>query len=224
MNIKRNPIASAIKTALYSSLVASVALSGVTFAQDSEDGDKEKLDRLTVTGSRIKRTDLEGVSPVVSVTREDLTNSGHNTLQDFVRTLTISANNNADDQNNSFANGTSTLNLRGLGGNATLVLVNGRRVASYGQGQNITESFVDLNSIPVAAIERVDILKDGASAIYGADAVAGVVNVILRKDYQGAEYTVGYQTDTDGDTPQSTFSAIIVLAMIALLLLQLLTI
>jgi outer membrane receptor protein involved in Fe transport len=209
MKIKRNPIASAIKTALYSSLVASVALSGVTFAQDSEDGDKEKLDRLTVTGSRIKRTDLEGVSPVVSVTREDLTNSGHNTLQDFVRTLTISANNNADDQNNSFANGTSTLNLRGLGGNATLVLVNGRRVASYGQGQNITESFVDLNSIPVAAIERVDILKDGASAIYGADAVAGVVNVILRKDYQGAEYTVGYQTDTDGDTPQSTFSAII---------------
>jgi outer membrane receptor protein involved in Fe transport len=209
MNIKRNPIASAIKTALYSSLVASVALSGVTFAQDSEDGDKENLDRLTVTGSRIKRTDLEGVSPVVSVTREELTSSGHNTLQDFVRTLTISAANNADDNNNSFANGTSTLNLRGLGGNATLVLVNGRRVASYGQGQNITESFVDLNSIPVSAIERVDILKDGASAIYGADAVAGVVNVILRRDYQGAEYTVGYQTDTDGDTPQSTFSAII---------------
>ncbi|MCF6318420.1 MAG: TonB-dependent receptor [Proteobacteria bacterium] len=209
--MKRNPIASAIKIALYSGLIASVAFTGVASAQGNETDDEsvEKLEKTVVTGSRIKRTDLEGVSPVVTVTRDELVASGHNTLQDFVRTLTIASGNNADDNNNSFANGTSTLNLRGLGGNATLVLINGRRVASYGQGQNITESFVDLNSIPVAAIERIDILKDGASAIYGADAVAGVVNIILRRDYQGAEYTIGYQVDTDGDTPQTSFNAII---------------
>jgi outer membrane receptor for ferrienterochelin and colicin len=206
ININYSQIFNKTKSVFYFCLIASVIQPTLIIAQDTH---KETLNTLTITGSPIKQTILEGASPIKSVSREELTNSGHNTLQDFFRTLTISAANNADDNNNSFANGTSTLNLRGLGGNATLVLVNGRRVASYGQGQNITQSFVDLNSIPVTAIESVDILKDGASAIYGADAVAGVVNIILRKNYQGAEYTVGYQTDLDGDTPQSTFSAIL---------------
>jgi outer membrane receptor for ferrienterochelin and colicin len=178
-------------------------------AEDDKDENVEKLDKIEVVGSRIKRTDIEGVSPVLTVTREELEISGHNTIQDFIRTLTITSGNTGDDNNNSFASGTSTINLRGLGNNATLVLINGRRMAAHGQAQNITESFVDLNSIPMAAVERIEILKDGASAIYGADAVGGVVNLVLRKNFTGAEYTVGYQTDVDGDAPQSTFSAII---------------
>ena len=81
----------------------------------------------------------------------------------------------------------TAISLRGLGQKATLVLLNGRRVAGYGFAQNIQDTFVDLNAIPTSAIERIEILKDGASAIYGSDAIAGVVNVILRRDYQGIE-------------------------------------
>lgn len=187
-----------------------MGLSGMNlaYAQPDNNEEVEEQSRIKVVGSRIKRTDIEGVSPVAIINREDLEVSGHNTIQDYVRTLTMSSANIGDDNNNSFANGTSSLNLRGLGVNATLVLINGRRMASYGQAQNITQSFVDLNSIPLSAIERIEILKDGASALYGADAVAGVMNIVLRKDYQGAEYSLGYQTDTEGDAPQTNFSAI----------------
>ncbi len=187
-----------------------LAVSGPALAQnDNDDGENvADQDTIVIIGSRIKRTDMEGVSPVAQFSREQLEISGHNSLQDFIRTLTFTNGNTADDNNNSFANGTSTFNLRGLGNNATLVLVNGRRVAAYGQAQNITQNFVDLNSIPMAAVERVEVLKDGASALYGADAVAGVVNIVLRTDFDGAEYSIGYQTDTEGDSPQTSFNAI----------------
>ena len=175
---------------------------------ENEENDVEEQTTMKVVGSRINTVDLEGVSPVVTISREELELSGHNTIQDYVRTLTISSANIGDDNNNSFANGTSSINFRGLGLNATLVLINGRRVAGYGQAQNITQSFVDLNSIPMAAIERIELLKDGASALYGADAVAGVMNVVLRQDYEGAEYSIGYQTDVEGDSPQQSFNAI----------------
>jgi len=95
--------------------------------------------------------------------------------------------------------GTST-SLRGLGPEATLVLINGRRVAPYPVGTGGTTAFVDLNTIPLSAIERVEVLKDGASATYGADAVAGVVNIILRKNFNGAVATVTYGNTTNGDS------------------------
>lgn len=211
MKAKKTALRDAIRGGLYVGAACMTLAAGQVLAQDQEAGSDEdglELDRVMVTGSRISRTDLEGVSPVVSITREDLVNSGFNSVQDYFRTLTLAQGNNADDFNNSFANGTSTVNLRGLGGNATLVLLNGRRVSPYGQGQNITESFVDLNSIPFSAIERIEILKDGASAIYGADAVAGVINIILRKDYEGAEYSIQYNVDSEGDAPAWDFSAI----------------
>ena len=95
---------------------------------------------------------------------------------------------------NSFAPGAAGISLRGLGQKSTLVLLNGRRVAGYGFAQNLQDTFVDLNSIPTSAVERIEILKDGASAIYGSDAIAGVVNIILRRDYKGIEASgdVGY--------------------------------
>lgn len=206
-NPKLNPLAQAVRRSLTFAALAAMSVSLPAVAQD-DDEDSAELDRLEVTGSRIKRTDIEGPSPVLVVTREDLDATGFNTVQDYVRTLAITARNNTDLNTNSFANATSQINLRGLGGNTTLVLINGRRVAAYGQGQNIVEQFVDLNSIPLSAIERIEILKDGASAIYGADAVAGVVNVILRKDYQGAEVSAAFLDSTDGDAGETNVSAV----------------
>ena len=159
-----------------------------TFAQTSP----ERLERVEVTGSNIKRTDTEGVAPVEVITREDILRSGKANVAEVLRTLPINTGGSFNEQStNSFAPGAAGISLRGFGQKATLVLINGRRTAVYGFAQNIQDSFVDLNSIPTSAIERVEILKDGASAIYGSDAIAGVVNIIMRKDFQGLEATVG---------------------------------
>lgn len=145
---------------------------------------------IEVTGSRIKRIDAEGVLPVQTITREDIERRGVSTLNEVINNLTlISQGSFSETQSagNSFSPGTAGASLRGLGTNATLVLVNGRRISGYAFSQNLDEAFVDLNSIPLSAVERVEILKDGASALYGSDAIAGVINIILRKDYKGLE-------------------------------------
>ncbi|MEC8787257.1 MAG: TonB-dependent receptor plug domain-containing protein, partial [Pseudomonadota bacterium] len=116
---------------------------------------------------------------------------------------TFSTRNNSQD---STANGAAAVSLRGMGPDATLVLINGRRVAISAFAESITNSFVDINSIPVSAIERLDILKDGASAIYGSDAVAGVVNVVLKKDYEGLEINAGYGGTTGPSYDETTAS------------------
>ena len=148
-----------------------------------------------MTGSRIARaSDFENPAPVVTFDKSDLDKSGYNNLQQlleeqpFVGNGTFSTRGNNQD---STANGAASVSLRGLGADATLVLVNGRRVAISAFAESITTNFVDINTIPVAAIERLEVLKDGASAVYGADAVAGVVNVILRKDFDGFEVSGG---------------------------------
>lgn len=152
----------------------------------------ERLERVEVTGSNIKRTDTEGVAPVQVITREDIVRSGKATIAEVLRQLPINTGGSFNEQAaNSFAPGAAGISLRGLGQKATLVLLNGRRTANYGFAQNLQDGFVDLNSIPTAAVERVEIVKDGASAIYGSDAIAGVVNIILRKDFQGVEINAG---------------------------------
>jgi iron complex outermembrane receptor protein len=151
----------------------------------------ERLERVEVTGSNIKRTDQEGVSPVEIITREEIQRTGKPNIAEVLRQLPINSGSYNEQAANSFAPGAAGISLRGLGQKATLVLLNGRRTASYGFAQNLQDTFVDLNSIPTSAVERVEILKDGASAIYGSDAIAGVVNIILRKDYQGLEATLG---------------------------------
>ncbi len=156
--------------------------------------------RVEVTGSNIKRVDTEGPAPVTVFTREDIEQRGQTTVSEVLRTLPQQGGFTFDDQfTNSFAPGTSGIGLRNLGQNATLVLVNGRRVANYGFAQNIDLAFVDLNSIPLAAIERIEVLTDGASAIYGSDAIAGVINIILRRDFRGFEATAGYGVTQEGD-------------------------
>jgi outer membrane receptor protein involved in Fe transport len=108
----------------------------------------------------------------------------------------------------STANGGAAISLRGLGADATLVLVNGRRVAISSFAESITTGFVDINTIPVSAIERIEVLKDGASAVYGSDAVAGVINVVLRKDYEGFEVAASYGATTSSGMDEQTVSAI----------------
>jgi iron complex outermembrane receptor protein len=152
----------------------------------------QKVEKIEVTGSNIKRVDQEGPAPVQVITREQIEKTGVNTVAEVIRNLPANSTSSYDETfTGSFARGSAGVSLRGLGQKSTLVLINGRRMAVYGFAQNLQDSFVDLNSIPLAAIERIEVLKDGASAIYGSDAIAGVVNIILRKDYTGAELTLG---------------------------------
>ncbi len=143
--------------------------------------------RIEVTGSRIKRADAEGALPVTVINREQLEATGAVTVAEFVRTLTFASFGNFRPQSGSSAQSFSEADLRGLGSRRTLVLVDGRRVA---KAPNVGEA-ADLNSIPMLAVERVEVLTDGASAIYGSDAIGGVINFILRKDFEGGIVSYG---------------------------------
>ena len=177
-----------------------LAVVGTTYAQQTPppspttqtQAQQQKLERITITGSNIRRTDTETVAPVEIITREQIERSGSLTVAEVLQRLPSNTAGVFSEYANSFAPGATGASLRGLGQAATLVLINGRRVAGYGFAQNIQDSFVDLNSIPATAVERIEVLKDGASAIYGSDAIAGVINVILRRDYKGIEVGGNY--------------------------------
>jgi iron complex outermembrane recepter protein len=150
-----------------------------------------KVERIEVTGSNIKRVDAETSAPIQVITAEDIRRSGKQTVTELLRELPINATGGLTELSgsNSFSAGAATVSLRGLGSAATLVLLNGRRIAPFGPpdpnfGQG---GVVNLNAIPIDAIDRIEILKDGASAVYGSEAIAGVVNIILRKDYKGGQ-------------------------------------
>src|SRR4051812_41216579 len=181
-------------------LAAAIAAAFAVHLPEATAQQAQRVEKIEVTGSNIKRVDAEGPAPVQIITRADIDRTGSNTVSDVLRYLPA---NNAGSYDEtfvgSFARGSSGLSLGGLGQKSTLVLINGRRMAVYSFAQNLSDTFVDLNSIPLAAIERIEVLKDGASAIYGSDAIAGVVNVILRKDYTGAELTVGGGVTSRGD-------------------------
>lgn len=174
-------------------LFASLCILPATCIQAAE---RDPVETVVVTGSRIARgSDFESPSPVLSVDRESIERSGYNNLQQLMEKVPANgagAFSTRGNNQDSTANGASSISLRGLGADATLVLVNGRRVAISAFAENVTTSFVDINTIPVAAIERVEVLKDGSSAVYGSDAVAGVVNIILRDDFEGFETAVSY--------------------------------
>lgn len=151
----------------------------------------EKIQRVEVTGSNIKRVDIETASPVQVITRADIEKSGATSLSAVIQN--ISSNNTGaltGVEFNGFSPGATTASLRGLGSGATLVLVNGRRIAQYGI-TGFQSQFANLDSIPLGAVDHIDILLDGASAIYGSEAIAGVINITLRSDYTGGEVRVG---------------------------------
>ena len=180
-------------------------------------------EELVVTGSRIRRKDLTTPAPVTVVTREQFESSGRMTIGDYLQTMPEQGNAPNFQLNtggiNYGADGTTRINLRSLGIQRTLVLINGRRVVPGGLGASAA---VDLNTIPTEAIERVEVLKDGASAVYGSDAIAGVVNVITRRSFNGTDLGAQYglsgkgdaqtfdahvTTGTQGDTAGAIFSA-----------------
>ncbi|MBB1088202.1 TonB-dependent receptor [Lysobacter sp. SG-8] len=179
MTVKTTQLRDAITIALAVGATAAAG-TGVAVAQETEQA--TTLDRIEVTGSRIKRTDIETSQPIFSLSREDISAQGLTSVGDVIQNISANGSTLNTTQNNG-GNGETRVNLRNLGSNRTLVLVNGRRwVGGTGLG-----GAVDLNTIPTAAVERIEVLKDGASSIYGSDAIAGVVNVILRQNFDGAE-------------------------------------
>jgi len=199
----RTQVARAVITALCGT--ASLFIAQETLAQN-----QQSLQRVEVTGSNIKRTDTETASPVQVLTREDIEKTGRQTIQEVLRGVTADGLGSIPSSfTNGFAAGSAAVSLRGLGVNSTLVLVNGRRMTTYGLADDGTRNFVDLNSLPLEAVDRIEVLKDGASAVYGADAVGGVVNVILRKNYVGKTIggSYGQSRYGDGETTR-TFASI----------------
>jgi iron complex outermembrane recepter protein len=183
---KLKPIVAGVATAFGA---AGLFFSLPAFAQQTQQpSTPQKIERIEITGSNIKRIDTETVAPIQVITRAQIERSGQATVAEVIRSVNVNTGGSFGESfSNSFAPGAAGVSLRGLGQKTTLVLLNGRRAAGYGFAQNLQDSFFDLNSIPSSAVERVEILKDGASALYGSDAIAGVINIILRKDYQGLE-------------------------------------
>jgi outer membrane receptor protein involved in Fe transport len=202
MTLKTNQLRDAITFALAVGATA-VAGTGIAFAQDATtpapattttttttapNQQAANLDRIEVTGSRIRRVDAENASPVVTIDRAAIEKTGKLTLGDLVQELPALAGAPTNPQvNNGGGTGASTIDLRGFGSARTLILVDGHRV--MGSGINIG---TDVNAIPASAVERIEVLTVGASSVYGSDAVAGVVNFIMRKDFEGLEASVDY--------------------------------
>jgi len=154
-----------------------------------------------VTGSNIKRTEKEGTSPISVMSAQDIKNTGVTTVADLMKYVpSMGTDSNQDFNSGSgFAKGAATASLRGLGSSSTLVLLNGRRItpAPYADPNDGNSVLYDLNSIPISAIERIEVLQDGASAVYGSDAIAGVINFILKQNYEGAEIAARYGANDD---------------------------
>ncbi len=189
--------------------MALASLAGVTLlpaiAQEKSTAEP-KVQRVEITGSNIKRVDKEGVSPVTTITKEQIARSGATSVMDLMRDLAAIGNNGGEYAgSNSFRNGATEASLRGL---PTLVLLNGYRLPMSGSDGYSGGTSVDLNTLPLAAIERVEVLKDGASAIYGTDAVGGVINFITKQSSTGVtvDASIGRTTWNDGGVGKASVS------------------
>jgi iron complex outermembrane receptor protein len=193
-----NQLSNAIRFALFAG--AASMLAAPAFAQDS-DSETTTLGTIEVTGSRLKRADVEGAVPVIVIDRAQIDASGDVSVADVLRDTTFASFGNFKPQSGSSAQSLATIDLRGLGSGRTLVLVDGRRAPTNPMSAS---SGSDLNAIPLAAVERIEILSDGASAVYGSDAIGGVVNIITRKDFNGVEIRYGYGSTEvrGGDTEE----------------------
>jgi len=197
---KRTKACSAVMLAFGGTLAMSAAPS---FAQ-------QQLNRVEVTGSSIRRVESETASPIQIITKQEIDQSGKGTVAEYLQTLTADGQGSVPfTYGRGFSGATAAgVSLRGLGTNATLVLINGRRVTSAVLADDAQRAYVDLNQIPLEAVERIEVLKDGASSIYGSDAVAGVVNIILRTTFVGtvAKVTYGVSQEGDGNEPRAALT------------------
>src|ERR1700689_3846295 len=179
------------------SLMGASAIAG---AQTSSDQAQPALQEVVVTGSLIKRTDTETPSPVQIISEKDLKDSGYTNVSDVLRNLAANGQGTLNQGfTEAFAAGASGVALRGLTVGNTLTLIDGERMVAYPLSDDGERSFVDVTAIPFNAVDSVYILKDNASAVYGADAIAGVVNGKLKKTYVGSEFTMEAGTTQYGD-------------------------
>jgi iron complex outermembrane receptor protein len=195
---KRKPLAVAVAAALGAS---SFALSGPVLAQDAVDESGEPIEEIVTTGSRIKRSTNTQSQEIITFTIEDMELAGDISVADALRSSTMNTLGSFRESSGNSAQSNATLNLRGVGSARTLILINGRRVVgspSLGGGGT-----VNLNMIPFSAVDRIEVIADGASAIYGSDAIAGVVNIILKKNYDGLRFQARYG-DRDRDDGSET--------------------
>lgn len=204
---------SRLSAALLAALLAPTAT--VAMAQDADAENTEAtrtaenaratdLDKVTVVGSRIKRAEVEGPAPVVVISRDDIDREGFQTVGDMLQTLNQNTTSSftGDLAVTGFTPNAQVVNLRNLGPGYTLTLINGRRPAQYPQPYNRDNNVVNIKAIPSSIVERVEVLTGGASAIYGSDAIAGVVNIVTRKNFDGnfLRGTVGTTTNGGGDS------------------------
>ncbi|QTH64773.1 TonB-dependent receptor [Psychrosphaera ytuae] len=191
---KNNKLANSVRLAIAFGAAATALPATSAFAAEEE---AKEIEKIEVTGSRIKRTDIETATPVTITSAEDIKLSGYTKVEDILNSLPqIQASQTSFISNG--ASGTANINLRGMGTNRTLVLINGRRMGPGG----LNSQNADINQIPAALVKRAEVMTGGGSSVYGADAVAGVVNFVMNDDFEGFEITAGasgYQHNNDND-------------------------
>ncbi len=197
MNLISNELFKAVRYALYASATAAVGLTAAPALAQDDGG--QQLETITVTGSRIRRADVETAQPIVVLDRVAIEHQGFTSVVDILQNLTEAGTppiSRSDVLSSGESVGGYYIDMRNLGPNRTLILLNGKRLGAT------TDGLQDLSQVPIAAVERVEVLKDGASSIYGSDAIAGVVNIITRRNFEGAEAAafVGQYDEDDGDT------------------------
>ncbi len=197
-------IAKAVRLAMIFGAASAATISTQAFSADEENAEEE-IEKIEVTGSRIKRTDMEGASPITVITTAEFEKQGRISVADALRNVTSNSFSSFVPSSGSSAQSQSTVDLLGVGSGRTLVLLDGKRIAG---SPTLGGSSANLSSIPMAAVERIEILKDGASAIYGSDAIAGVVNIVLKKDYEGvsASVQIGRPENEKTNTKSVSFS------------------
>ncbi|WP_414830210.1 TonB-dependent receptor domain-containing protein [Alteromonas sp. H39] len=202
-------LAKSVKLACAFGAASAAMIAPSAFAQATAEVDAnadQPIEKISVTGSRIKRTDLEGASPVVSITAADIKLEGDFTVADALRSSSLNSFGSFSERSGSSAQSQATINLRGAGSRRTLVLLNGRR---FPGSPTLGGASANLNAIPMAAVERIDIMTEGASSIYGSDAMAGVVNIILKDNFEGLTFNIGAgQRDQDEGTTSQEFSVV----------------
>ncbi|GAB3341734.1 TonB-dependent receptor plug domain-containing protein [Marilutibacter aestuarii] len=202
-----NQLRNAMRVGLLPASIALALTPVVAAAQDADTGaEATTLDRIEVTGSRIRQVDLETAAPVLSISRQDIEQQGFNSVADILQNISAvgsPAISRTSPLSSGEAVGGQYIDLRNLGANRTLILVNGKRLGITNDGLQ------DVASIPTAMVERIEVLKDGASTIYGSDAIAGVINIITRKNFEGAEANAYISQYDQGDGERQQYSFVV---------------
>jgi len=192
--LPNSKLAKAVRFALITG-AATAALSAPAVYAASDD---ESVERIQVTGSRIKRTDMETATPVTVMSADDMAKQGFTNIQDALESLTSTTSAMTTQSVHGFTPAASSISLRGAGANRTLTLIDGKRLNQYPKPAGGTDNFVDTANLPMEAVARIEILQSGGSAVYGADAVGGVINIILKKDFEGVALKYRHGDTSEG--------------------------